>query len=217
MRHRDGISLLGMENRFFRQRRRRLVALRAPRCRARNTLRLWGPSVIFTWYCTHKQRRPTPYVYYSRVRKMSVGEYVASPRLPRPTAPPDPRQPHLDAQAPPRSPTPHFPPSPPYPRPTPPHTFPLQSALPIPHTPYRKTHADRLSATVPVFPSLHLLCAWRAWLTYYATHVRGYAVLPGVDVRRHAFSPCGEIEMLVKLALLPNDQRYTHCSHERIC
>ena len=64
----------------------------------------------------------------------------------------------------------------------------FQCTLPIPHTPYRKTHADRLCATVPVFPSLHLLCAWRAWLTYYATHVRGYAVLPGVDVRRHALS-----------------------------
>ena len=52
--------------------------------------------------------------------------------------------PPSDAQAPPRSPTPHFPPSPPSPPPTPPHTFPLQSTLPIPHTPYRKTHADRL-------------------------------------------------------------------------
>ena len=51
------------------------------------------------------------------------------------------------------------------------------------------THADRLSATVPVFPSLHLLCVCVASLAHiHATHVRGYAVLPGVDVRRHAFS-----------------------------
>ena len=51
------------------------------------------------------------------------------------------------------------------------------------------THADRLSATVPVFPSLHLLCVCVASLAHiHATHVRGYAVLPGVDFRRHALS-----------------------------
>ena len=45
-------------------------------------------------------------------------------------------------------------------------------------------------ATVPDHdnPIPPLLCAWRAWLIYYATHVRGYAVLPGVDFRRHALS-----------------------------
>ena len=57
---------------------------------------------------------------------------------------------------------------------------------------WRHVYLSNTARRNPIPPPL--VCVASLWLIYYATHVRGYAVLPGVDVRRHMpLASCGSL------------------------
>jgi len=129
---------------------------------------------------------PSPHICHPPAADSPPHTSTAPPHRAYPTrqrhqiraSPPPTRKPHR--AAPPHDAHPH--------RAVPPHR---RLPRPLRRPPSRPVGKRRsIIATVPDHdnPIPPLLCAWRAWLIYYATHVRGYAVLPGVDFRRHALS-----------------------------